>query len=164
MQVMDSRERKRGPSCAPGFQALLPTFGSEPLVEVAPGRQIHSPGVFLFPRSVQTAVINVFKGGGLQSNELYALNENIRYVAGLAGTLPPVGLTWGRGAPPHHHSGSLTLFSVFCLVLTGASVGFSESFLTVKFQGPCLSRLLLQRGPVHLSMCIVHVWVAGAQG
>lgn len=28
--------------------------------------------------SVQTAVINVFKGGGLQSNELYALNENIR--------------------------------------------------------------------------------------
>ncbi|ELK16043.1 Protor-2 [Pteropus alecto] len=28
--------------------------------------------------SVQTAVINVFKGGGLQSNELYALNESIR--------------------------------------------------------------------------------------
>lgn len=31
--------------------------------------------------SVQTAVINVFKGGGLQNNELYTLNENIRYVA-----------------------------------------------------------------------------------
>lgn len=164
MQVMDSRERKRGPACAPGFLALLPTFGSEPLVEVAPGRQIHSLGVFLFPRSVQTAVINVFKGGGLQSNELYALNENIRYVAGLAGTLLPVGLIWGRGATPHHHSWSLTLFSVFCLVLLGASVGFSESFLTVKFRGPCLSRLLLQRGPVHLSMYIAHVWVAGAQG
>lgn len=28
--------------------------------------------------SVQTAVINVFKGGGLQNNELYTLNENIR--------------------------------------------------------------------------------------
>ncbi|XP_071414758.1 proline-rich protein 5-like isoform X2 [Pithys albifrons albifrons] len=27
---------------------------------------------------VQTAVINVFKGGGLQNNELYTLNENIR--------------------------------------------------------------------------------------
>ena len=46
-------------------------------------------GSFLFPCSVQTAVINVFKGGGLQSNELYTLNENIRYVAGQAGTLPP---------------------------------------------------------------------------
>ncbi|KAJ8795960.1 hypothetical protein J1605_002722, partial [Eschrichtius robustus] len=34
-------------------------------------------GSFLFPCSVQTAVINVFKGGGLQSNELYTLNENI---------------------------------------------------------------------------------------
>lgn len=92
MQVMDSRERKRGPACAPGFLALLPTFGSERLVEVAPGRQIHSLGVFLFPCSVQTAVINVFKGGGLQSNELYALNENIRYVAGQLGTLPSMGL------------------------------------------------------------------------
>ncbi|KAG8125951.1 hypothetical protein E2320_021119 [Naja naja] len=28
--------------------------------------------------SVQTAVINVFKGGGLQNNELYILNENVR--------------------------------------------------------------------------------------
>ncbi|XP_062823963.1 proline-rich protein 5-like isoform X6 [Anolis carolinensis] len=28
--------------------------------------------------SVQTAVINVFKGGGLQNNELYTLNENVR--------------------------------------------------------------------------------------
>lgn len=96
VQVMDSRERKRGRACALGFLALLPTFGSELLVEVAPGRQIHSSGVFLFPCSVQTAVINVFKGGGLQSNELYALNENIRYVAGQLGTLPSMGLNWGR--------------------------------------------------------------------
>lgn len=28
--------------------------------------------------SVQTAVINVFKGGGLQTNELYTLNESVR--------------------------------------------------------------------------------------
>lgn len=100
-------------------------------MEVAPGRQSHSPGVFLFPCSVQTAVINVFKGGGLQSNELYALNENIRYVAGQLGTLSSMGLNWGRGATPHRHSGSLTLSSVFCLVLIAAPVGFSESFLTV---------------------------------
>lgn len=131
MPVMDSRERKSGPVCAPGFLALLPTFGSELLVEVAPGRQVHSPGVFLFPRSVQTAVINVFKGGGLQSNELYVLNENIRYVAGQLGTLSSMGLNWGRGATPHRHSGSLTLSSVFCLVLIAAPVGFAESFLTV---------------------------------
>lgn len=36
------------------------------------------PVSFLFLGSVQTAVINVFKGGGLQNNELYTLNENIR--------------------------------------------------------------------------------------
>lgn len=33
---------------------------------------------YFFFGSVQTAVINVFKGGGLQNNELYTLNENIR--------------------------------------------------------------------------------------
>lgn len=35
------------------------------------------PSHFFFD-SVQTAVINVFKGGGLQNNELYTLNEAIR--------------------------------------------------------------------------------------
>lgn len=43
--------------------------------------------LFLFG-SVQTAVINVFKGGGLQNNELYTLNENIRYVGKLCAQSP----------------------------------------------------------------------------
>lgn len=38
------------------------------------------PNLLLLFGSVQTAVINVFKGGGLQNNELYILNENVRYV------------------------------------------------------------------------------------
>ncbi|TRY55928.1 hypothetical protein DNTS_011323 [Danionella cerebrum] len=36
-------------------------------------------GPFLFC-SVQTAVIKVFEGGGLQANELYSLNESIRWL------------------------------------------------------------------------------------
>lgn len=50
--------------------------------KMAPGGRPPNWDVFLSLCSVQTAVINVFKGGGLQSNELYALNENIRYLAG----------------------------------------------------------------------------------
>lgn len=49
---------------------------------MAPGGGSPNWDVFLSLCSVQTAVINVFKGGGLQSNELYALNESIRYLAG----------------------------------------------------------------------------------
>lgn len=50
--------------------------------KMAPGGRSPNWNVFLSLCSVQTAVINVFKGGGLQSNELYALNENIRYLTG----------------------------------------------------------------------------------
>lgn len=45
---------------------------------ISPVGRSPNQDLLLFPRSVQTAVINVFKGGGLQNNELYALNENIR--------------------------------------------------------------------------------------
>lgn len=58
------------------------------------GGRSPNQGLFLFPHSVQTAVINVFKGGGLQSNELYALNENIRYLQARPETFP-AGLSWG---------------------------------------------------------------------
>lgn len=45
MEVTDSRDRKRGRVCATGFPALALTFSSELLEEMAPGTQIHSPGV-----------------------------------------------------------------------------------------------------------------------
>lgn len=53
------------------------------------GGRSSNQGLCLFPHSVQTAVITVFKGGGLQSNELYALNENIRYVQARRGAVSP---------------------------------------------------------------------------
>lgn len=50
-------------------------------------------------------MINVFKGGGLQNNELYTLNENIRYVAklyakshfGVNQVVRWGGILWGKG-------------------------------------------------------------------
>ncbi|XP_070329272.1 proline-rich protein 5-like isoform X2 [Odocoileus virginianus] len=64
------------------FRRPRPRFMSSPALSDLPrfqaarqARQLSSNSAW---NSVQTAVINVFKGGGLQSNELYALNENIR--------------------------------------------------------------------------------------
>lgn len=87
--------------CATGFLALPAAFSPELLVEMSPGGRSSNQGSFLFPHSVQTAVINVFKGGGLQSNELYALNESIRYVTGgFQGPLFPCGPELGINPPP----------------------------------------------------------------
>ncbi|KAL0629015.1 Proline-rich protein 5-like [Plecturocebus cupreus] len=61
-----------GQVCAMSFLVTLPTFSPELLSEMALEGRFSNQGV-------QTAVINVFKGGGLQSNELYALNENISH-------------------------------------------------------------------------------------
>lgn len=95
-------------ACSPELSWTLPQAGTSP-----------NRARFCFLRSVQTAVINVFKGGGLQSNELYALNENIRYVDGAArGCLPPVGLSWAVGPPPYPPApGSLSLRSLSAWLL-----------------------------------------------
>ncbi|XP_049746845.1 proline-rich protein 5-like isoform X2 [Loxodonta africana] len=64
------------------FRRPRPRFMSSPVLSDLPRfqatRQALQLGSNSAWNSVQTAVINVFKGGGLQSNELYALNENIR--------------------------------------------------------------------------------------
>ncbi|KAM4018743.1 proline-rich protein 5-like isoform 1-T2 [Anomaloglossus baeobatrachus] len=64
------------------FRRPRPRFMSSPALSDLPrfyaGRptvQLNSSAMW---NSVQNAVINVFKGGGLQANELYSLNENIR--------------------------------------------------------------------------------------
>nr|XP_008532461.1 PREDICTED: proline-rich protein 5-like isoform X2 [Equus przewalskii] len=64
------------------FRRPRPRFMSSPVLSDLPrfhaarqALQLSSSSAW---NSVQTAVINVFKGGGLQSNELYVLNENIR--------------------------------------------------------------------------------------
>ncbi|NWH28267.1 PRR5L protein, partial [Grus americana] len=64
------------------FRRPRPRFMSSPVLSDLPrfqaarqARQLSSNSAW---NSVQTAVINVFKGGGLQNNELYTLNENIR--------------------------------------------------------------------------------------
>ncbi|KAF3822000.1 hypothetical protein GH733_007374, partial [Mirounga leonina] len=68
------------------FRRPRPRFMSSPVLSDLPRFQAARQALQLSSNSawnsVQTAVINVFKGGGLQSNELYALNENIRYVDG----------------------------------------------------------------------------------
>lgn len=124
--MVESRDGKRGCVCATGFLALAPAFRPELFVE-RPREAGLSPGSFLLPCSVQTAVINVFKGGGLQSNELYVLNENIRYVQARPGV--PVGLS-GTEGPPHQ---GLTLSLVFCLVLVAPSAGSYVALMAVKF-------------------------------
>ncbi|XP_036282184.1 proline-rich protein 5-like isoform X1 [Pipistrellus kuhlii] len=64
------------------FRRPRPRFLSSPVLSDLPRFQAARQALQLSSNSawnsVQTAVINVFKGGGLQSNELYALNENIR--------------------------------------------------------------------------------------
>ncbi|XP_050003026.1 proline-rich protein 5-like isoform X1 [Alexandromys fortis] len=64
------------------FRSPRPRFMSSPVLSELPRFQAAQQALQLSSNSawnsVQTAVINVFKGGGLQSNELYALNENIR--------------------------------------------------------------------------------------
>uniref|UniRef100_A0A8C9MAG7 Proline rich 5 like n=1 Tax=Panthera tigris altaica TaxID=74533 RepID=A0A8C9MAG7_PANTA len=64
------------------FRRPRPRFMSSPVLSAQPRFQATRQALQLSSssawNSVQTAVINVFKGGGLQSNELYALNENIR--------------------------------------------------------------------------------------
>ncbi|KAL0967865.1 hypothetical protein UPYG_G00258620 [Umbra pygmaea] len=66
------------------FRRPRPRFMSSPvLTDLArfhasmPGLQLSNASVW---NSVQTAVIKVFQGGGLQSNELYTLNESIRWL------------------------------------------------------------------------------------
>ncbi|XP_059565622.1 proline-rich protein 5-like isoform X1 [Myotis daubentonii] len=64
------------------FRRPRPRFMSSPVLSDLPRFQATRQALQLSSNSawnsVQTAVINVFKGGGLQGNELYALNENIR--------------------------------------------------------------------------------------
>nr|XP_047901771.1 proline-rich protein 5-like isoform X2 [Anser cygnoides] len=64
------------------FRRPRPRFMSSPVLSDLPRFQAARQALQLSSNSawnsVQTAVINVFKGGGLQNNELYTLNENIR--------------------------------------------------------------------------------------
>ncbi|KAM9301458.1 proline-rich protein 5-like [Gastrophryne carolinensis] len=59
-----------------------PRFMSSPALSDLPrfyaGRQVLQLNSSALWNSVQNAVINVFKGGGLQANELYTLNQNVR--------------------------------------------------------------------------------------
>ncbi|CAI5763624.1 Hypothetical predicted protein [Podarcis lilfordi] len=64
------------------FRRPRPRFMSSPVLTDLPrflaarqSLQLSSNSAW---NSVQAAVINVFKGGGLQNNELYILNENVR--------------------------------------------------------------------------------------
>uniref|UniRef100_A0A8C5MQA9 Low density lipoprotein receptor class A domain containing 3 n=1 Tax=Leptobrachium leishanense TaxID=445787 RepID=A0A8C5MQA9_9ANUR len=66
------------------FRRPRPRFMSSPALSDLPRfyasrqtTQLNSSTVW---NSVQTAVINVFKGGGLQPNELYSLNESVRHL------------------------------------------------------------------------------------
>ncbi|XP_059675872.1 proline-rich protein 5-like isoform X1 [Gavia stellata] len=64
------------------FRKPRPRFMSSPVLSDLPRFQAARQALQLSSNSawnsVQTAVINVFKGGGLQNNELYTLNESIR--------------------------------------------------------------------------------------
>ncbi|KAM9381162.1 proline-rich protein 5-like isoform 1-T1 [Phaethornis superciliosus] len=66
------------------FRRPRPRFMSSPVLSDLPRFQAARQALQLSSNSawhrVQTAVINVFKGGGLQKNELYTLNENIRWL------------------------------------------------------------------------------------
>ncbi|KAM8938827.1 proline-rich protein 5-like [Pelodytes ibericus] len=61
-----------------------PRFMSSPALSDLPrfyaGRQTAQLNSSTVWNSVQTAVINVFKGGGLQPNDLYSLNESVRHL------------------------------------------------------------------------------------
>lgn len=103
--------RRREDSCVcPGLPSSSVTFPVGCL-KIWPPEADHLTGI-VFPSlcSVQTAVINVFKGGGLQSNELYALNESIRYLAGQNQCCFPVrGLRVLPTSHPHSPAWSLSL-------------------------------------------------------
>ncbi|NXO00245.1 PRR5L protein, partial [Rhinopomastus cyanomelas] len=64
------------------FRRPRPRFMSSPVLSDLPRFQATRQALQLSSNSawnsVQTAVINVFKGGGLQNNDLYTLNENVR--------------------------------------------------------------------------------------
>lgn len=64
------------------FRRPRPRFMSSPalsdLSRFYANRQVLQLNSSVLWNSVQNAVINVFKGGGLQANELYTLNENVR--------------------------------------------------------------------------------------
>ncbi|XP_068115603.1 proline-rich protein 5-like isoform X1 [Hyperolius riggenbachi] len=64
------------------FKRPRPRFMSSPALSDLPrfyaSRQVVQLNSSAMWNSVQSAVINVFKGGGLQANELYTLNENVR--------------------------------------------------------------------------------------
>ncbi|XP_048829239.1 proline-rich protein 5-like isoform X2 [Brienomyrus brachyistius] len=61
-----------------------PRFMSSPVLTDLPRFHASAPALQLTNasvwNSVQSAVIKVFQGGGLQSNELYSLNESIRWL------------------------------------------------------------------------------------
>ncbi|XP_075423667.1 proline-rich protein 5-like [Ascaphus truei] len=66
------------------FRRPRPRFMSSPALSDLPRfyatRQAVQLSSSTMWNSVQTAVINVFKGGGLQANELYSLNEGVRHL------------------------------------------------------------------------------------
>ncbi|NXG66168.1 PRR5L protein, partial [Hemiprocne comata] len=66
------------------FRRPRPRFMSSPVLSDLPRFQATRQALQLSSNSawnsVQTAVLNVFKGGSLQKNELYTLNENIRWL------------------------------------------------------------------------------------
>ncbi|KAM4722193.1 proline-rich protein 5-like [Rhinophrynus dorsalis] len=66
------------------FRRPRPRFMSSPALSDLPrfyaGRQAVQLSSSTMWNSVQTAVINVFRGGGLQPNELYSLNESVRHL------------------------------------------------------------------------------------
>lgn len=116
LYLWDIKERKRRELCVcprlPSPSYGLPCGLFE---NMAPGGRSPNCDVFLSLCSVQTAVINVFKGGGLQSNELYALNESIRYLAGQNQCCFPIrGLRVLPTSHPHSSAWSLLLL---CLLL-----------------------------------------------
>ncbi|KAM4617973.1 proline-rich protein 5-like isoform 1-T3 [Discoglossus pictus] len=66
------------------FRRPRPRFMSSPALSDLPrfyaSRQAAQLSSSAMWNSVQTAVINVFKGGGLQANELHSLNESVRHL------------------------------------------------------------------------------------
>ncbi|KAI1904029.1 hypothetical protein AGOR_G00001480 [Albula goreensis] len=66
------------------FRRPRPRFMSSPVLTDLPRFHANSPALQLSNasvwNSVQSAVIKVFQGGGLQPNELYSLNESIRWL------------------------------------------------------------------------------------
>ncbi|KAG7473855.1 hypothetical protein MATL_G00100100 [Megalops atlanticus] len=66
------------------FRRPRPRFMSSPVLTDLPRFHASAPALQLSNasvwNSVQSAVIKVFQGGGLQTNELYSLNESIRWL------------------------------------------------------------------------------------